>query len=65
MVRMESNYFGQLLVTMLTFVGGFGGWSKEGCYLDSDESTDTHTVCKCHHLTNFAIMMVSRVVELG
>ena len=40
-------------------VGGFGGWSTEGCYRDSDESTEQFTVCKCRHLTNFAIMMVS------
>ena len=43
----------------MRLTGGFGGWSSEGCWLDSDESTDTHTVCECNHLTNFAIMMVS------
>jgi hypothetical protein len=37
--------------------GGFGGWSDEGCSRDSSGSTPEFTVCKCQHLTNFAIMM--------
>ncbi|XP_033111626.1 adhesion G-protein coupled receptor G6-like isoform X2 [Anneissia japonica] len=35
--------------------GGMGGWSSEGCSVDS--SNDTSTVCVCNHLTNFALLM--------
>ncbi|XP_066297983.1 latrophilin-like protein 1 isoform X2 [Branchiostoma lanceolatum] len=34
--------------------GGF--WSSEGC-TKTDESNETHTICECDHLTNFAILM--------
>ncbi|KAL1772487.1 hypothetical protein HispidOSU_021570 [Sigmodon hispidus] len=32
-----------------------GSWSSEGCELTS--SNDTHTSCRCYHLTHFAILM--------
>ncbi|CAI9721197.1 adhesion G-protein coupled receptor D1-like [Octopus vulgaris] len=32
-----------------------GGWSREGCSLNSTNST--LTICACTHLTNFAILM--------
>jgi len=31
------------------------GWSEEGCSVIY--SNQTHTLCKCNHLTNFAILM--------
>ncbi|XP_078574311.1 adhesion G protein-coupled receptor L2-like isoform X7 [Branchiostoma floridae x Branchiostoma japonicum] len=34
--------------------GGF--WSSKGC-IKAKESNDTHTICECDHLTNFAILM--------
>lgn len=30
-------------------------WSQEGCFLVS--TNETHTICRCAHLTNFAIMV--------
>ncbi|CAH1247606.1 ADGRG4 [Branchiostoma lanceolatum] len=32
-----------------------GGWSSEGCNVYF--AADTHTVCHCNHLTNFALLM--------
>ncbi|XP_031554900.1 adhesion G protein-coupled receptor L1-like [Actinia tenebrosa] len=32
-----------------------GSWSQKGCEMVS--STNTHTVCACNHLTNFAVLM--------
>ncbi|XP_022094806.1 adhesion G-protein coupled receptor G2-like isoform X1 [Acanthaster planci] len=38
--------------------GGWGGWSNEGCSLDINNNIDdTNVVCKCNHLTNFAMLM--------
>ena len=34
-----------------------GHWSTSGCTVNSLESTDNKTVCKCDHLTNFAVVM--------
>ncbi|KAM9688602.1 adhesion G protein-coupled receptor L4 [Trichechus inunguis] len=34
-----------------------GSWSLEGCELTS--SNETHTSCRCNHLTHFAILMSS------
>ncbi|XP_075396254.1 adhesion G protein-coupled receptor L4 [Tenrec ecaudatus] len=34
-----------------------GSWSSEGCELTS--SNETHTSCRCNHLTHFAILMSS------
>ena len=34
-----------------------GYWSTEGCVVVSEESSDHVTVCKCNHLTNFAVLM--------
>nr|XP_044994692.1 adhesion G protein-coupled receptor L4 isoform X1 [Jaculus jaculus] len=34
-----------------------GSWSSEGCELT--HSNDTHTSCRCYHLTHFAILMSS------
>ncbi|XP_038058916.1 adhesion G-protein coupled receptor G2-like isoform X5 [Patiria miniata] len=37
---------------------GWGGWSTEGCSLDSgNDIDDSNVVCKCNHLTNFAMLM--------
>ncbi|XP_071957106.1 uncharacterized protein [Antedon mediterranea] len=35
--------------------GGIGGWSTNGCWVDS--TNDTSTTCKCNHFTNFALLM--------
>nr|KAF6443031.1 adhesion G protein-coupled receptor L4 [Molossus molossus] len=34
-----------------------GGWSSDGCELT--DSNETHTSCRCNHLTHFAILMSS------
>ncbi|CAH1243682.1 ADGRL2 [Branchiostoma lanceolatum] len=33
-----------------------GSWSSKGC-TKTKESNETHTICECDHLTNFAILM--------
>ncbi|GIY57326.1 adhesion G protein-coupled receptor L3, partial [Caerostris darwini] len=33
----------------------YGQWDESGCYRLS--SNETHTVCRCDHLTNFAVLM--------
>ncbi len=45
-----------------------GGWSRNGC--SKAPSNFTHTVCKCHHLTSFAVVSdlkieVSLISSLG
>ncbi|XP_046844222.1 adhesion G protein-coupled receptor B1-like isoform X2 [Xenia sp. Carnegie-2017] len=37
-----------------------GQWSSEGCEFDKNESTPGHTVCRCNHLTNFALLLQRR-----
>lgn len=32
-------------------------WSNEGCHLVPSETDPRHTVCECHHLTNFAALL--------
>ncbi|CAH2220595.1 adhesion G- coupled receptor G2 [Pelobates cultripes] len=34
---------------------GQGGWESSGCFVDN--TTQNETVCKCNHLTSFAILM--------
>ena len=36
-----------------------GGWSRNGC--TKAPSNFTHTVCKCHHLTSFAVVSDLRI----
>ena len=40
-----------------------GEWSDEGCMLVS--TNKTHTTCECNHLTNFAIIMNVRGIEVS
>ncbi|CAH0561839.1 unnamed protein product [Brassicogethes aeneus] len=39
-------------------------WSEEGCHVDTQASNNTHTVCLCDHLTNFAILMDVHAIYL-
>lgn len=42
----------------------FGRWSGDGCSLF--DKNETHTICKCDHLTKFSIMFpVAKVFILG
>ncbi|WAR24923.1 AGRL2-like protein [Mya arenaria] len=36
-------------------LGFTGSWSQKGCALD--KTNDTHTLCRCDHLTSFAVLM--------
>ena len=53
-LELTKNYFSAYL-----FRGGneSGLWSTRGCKLDDSASSKTHSVCRCNHLTNFAILM--------
>ncbi|KAL9984194.1 hypothetical protein ACROYT_G006465 [Oculina patagonica] len=44
---------------------GRGAWSREGCHVVTEKSNNTHTVCACGHLTNFAILMGSGEFSLS
>lgn len=46
-----NNLF--IIINLLLFV--CSGWSEEGCSVIY--SNQTHTLCQCNHLTNFAILM--------
>ncbi|XP_014479736.1 PREDICTED: latrophilin Cirl-like isoform X2 [Dinoponera quadriceps] len=37
-------------------------WSEEGCHIQ--KTNETHTVCECNHLTNFAVLMDVHAVRL-
>ncbi|XP_076632425.1 latrophilin Cirl isoform X5 [Colletes latitarsis] len=37
-------------------------WSEEGCLIR--KTNETHTVCECNHLTNFAVLMDVHAVRL-
>lgn len=37
----------------------FGAWLTDGCRLDETSSNASISVCKCNHLTNFAVLLVS------
>ncbi|XP_076244936.1 latrophilin Cirl [Calliopsis andreniformis] len=37
-------------------------WSEEGCQMR--KTNETHTVCECNHLTNFAVLMDVHAVRL-
>lgn len=53
-LELTKNYFSAYL-----FRDGneSGLWSTRGCKLDDSASNGTHSVCRCNHLTNFAILM--------
>ena len=36
---------------------GFGDWSQENC--DTIYSSNGSVMCRCNHLTNFAVLLVS------
>lgn len=38
------------------------GWSEEGCQMEA--TNETHTICLCDHLTNFAILMDVHAIYL-
>ena len=41
-----------------------GNWSQEGCTLERVLSND-RILCSCNHLTNFAMLMVSFLLQYG
>lgn len=40
-----------------------GTWSANGCNVVLEESNRTHTVCACHHLSSFAVLMALYEIE--
>ena len=38
-------------------VNSTGLWSTKGCDVYAAASNETHSQCKCDHLTNFAVLM--------
>lgn len=40
----------------------YSAWSEEGCQIQ--KTNETHTVCECNHLTNFAVLMDVHAVKL-
>lgn len=38
-------------------------WSDEGCQIQ--KTNETHTVCECNHLTNFAVLMDVHAIRLN
>ena len=34
-----------------------GFWSDEGCVTNLKSSNETHVICECYHLANFALLM--------
>ncbi|ELK14243.1 Putative G-protein coupled receptor 133 [Pteropus alecto] len=51
-----------LYCAFLDFSSGEGVWSNQGCVLA--EGSLAHSVCRCSHLTNFAILMQVVPLEL-
>ncbi|XP_052777057.1 adhesion G protein-coupled receptor L3-like [Mya arenaria] len=43
-------------------LGFTGSWSQKGCALD--KTNDTHTLCRCDHLTSFAVLMDIHKTEI-
>lgn len=39
------------------FSSSDGVWSTEGCILDESQSNENLSVCRCNHLTHFAVLM--------
>lgn len=47
---------------MFNFSHPLSAWSEEGCQIR--KTNETHTVCECNHLTNFAVLMDVHAVRL-
>ncbi|XP_008067573.1 adhesion G-protein coupled receptor D1 [Carlito syrichta] len=58
----ESNQL-FLYCAFLDFSSGEGVWSNQGCALAGGNLT--HSICRCTHLTNFAILMQVVPLELA
>lgn len=59
---------GKLTITQITillytrYLISHSAWSDEGCQIQ--KTNETHTVCECNHLTNFAVLMDVHAVRL-
>ena len=42
-----------------------GRWDTEGCVRNDSISNSTQTVCECTHLTNFAILLSARPLNIS
>lgn len=59
-VRWKTNNNDYLLYTR--YLISHSAWSDEGCQIQ--KTNETHTVCECNHLTNFAVLMDVHAVRL-
>ena len=50
-----------LFIVMLS--GERGDWSEAGCVVAEIDEESGLVVCKCNHLTNFAVLVVSIVTK--
>lgn len=56
----QNEYCEYLLYTK--YLISCSAWSDEGCQIQ--KTNETHTVCECNHLTNFAVLMDVHAVRL-
>ena len=47
----------ELLFENINFFFSPDGFSGDGCYVDPIKSNSEDTVCKCNHLTHFAVLV--------
>ena len=55
--RCEGGRLGVLL-TLLCKLGGKGNWTTMGC--ETEHARNGEVTCYCNHLTNFAVLVVSK-----
>ena len=46
------------------YADGKGNWSTDGCTTLVDSNDFSQATCHCDHLTNFALLVVSKLFEL-
>ena len=52
--------YGMYSSLILNHVGGIGNWTADGCETKHEQKNTTIQVqCRCFHLTNFAVLVVS------
>ena len=56
------------VIVLNVHVGGYGGWSSEGCITinsgNISNGSNNEVTCLCDHLTNFAILLVSHLFRV-
>lgn len=57
----QANEESERVKYMCTYWNERGAWATDGCH--QERSNATHTVCKCHHLSSFAVLMALYPIE--